>query len=259
MTDITDLTIKDAGALLSTKQIKAQELTREFLKRAKKLNPKLNSYITITEDVALDQAQKVDELIEHKQPLSPLAGIPMGLKDLFNTKGTKTTAASKVLEDYVSVYDATVVTKLRDANAVFLGKLNHDAWAHGGSGENSDFGPTKNPYDLERVPGGSSSGSSASVAASQALAATATDTGGSTRLPASFCNMVGLKPTYGRVSRYGVIAMASSLDTMGHMTKTVYDNALILNITAGKDEFDSTASDGIVDNYAEHIDKGVKN
>lgn len=259
MIDSTSLTIKDAHDLLESKQVKAVELTKEFLKRAKDLNPKLNSFITIAKDEALDQAKRVDDLISDKQPFSPLAGIPFGIKDLFATHGIKTTAASKVLEDYIPAYDSTVISKLRGANAVFIGKLNHDAWAHGGSGENSDFGPTKNPYDLERVPGGSSSGSGAAVAASQCIAATATDTGGSTRLPASFCNLVGLKPTHGRVSRYGVVAMASSLDTMGHITKTVYDNALVLNVTAGHDEFDATSSSQKVEDYTKDIKNGVKN
>ncbi|HSX19255.1 MAG TPA: Asp-tRNA(Asn)/Glu-tRNA(Gln) amidotransferase subunit GatA [Candidatus Saccharimonadales bacterium] len=257
MMDITDLTIKDASSLLTSKEVKAEELAKAFLERTISLNKKLNSFITVTEDEALEQARKVDELIADKQPLSPLAGIPIGLKDLFSTKGTKTTAASKVLENYIPPYDATVVTKLRDANAVFIGKTNLDAFAHGSSGENSDFGHTRNPYDLERVPGGSSSGSATSVAASQVLAATATDTGGSIRLPASFCNLVGIKPTYGRVSRYGIIAMASSLDAIGHLTKTVYDNALMLNVTAGKDEMDATTSPNKPDDYVSEIEKGV--
>lgn len=258
MIDITGLTIKTASEQLSSKQIKAQEMTREFLKRAKDLNRALNSYITITEDEAIEAAKKVDELIADNQPISPLAGIPLGIKDLFSTSGIKTTAASKVLANYVPVYDATVITKLKEARAVFIGKLNHDAWGHGASGENSDFGPTKNPYDLKRVPGGSSSGASAAVAASLCLAATTTDTGGSTRQPAAFCNLVGLKPTYGRVSRYGIIAMASSLDTIGHITKTVYDNALILNVTAGLDSFDATTSGRPPDGYTREIEKGVK-
>lgn len=258
MLSVTDLTIKETSVLLTSKKIKAEELAKEFLKRAKELNKKLNSFITITEEHALHQAQKIDELLADNQPISNLAGIPIGIKDLFLTKGIKTTAASKVLENYIPVYNSTVVAKLKDAGAVFIGKLNCDAWAHGASGENSAFGPTKNPYDHTRVPGGSSSGSGAAVAASQVMAATATDTGGSTRLPASFCNLVGLKPTYGRVSRYGVVAMASSLDTMGHITKTVYDNALILNVTAGQDEFDATASAKKPQDYTKGIDRGPK-
>lgn len=256
--DITSLTIKEASSLLKSKQIKASELTNEFISRTKKLNKKLNCYITTTEEVASAQALKVDSLIADNQELSPLAGIPFGLKDNFSTLGIKTTAASKVLEDYIPVYDATAVTKLKNASAVIIGKTNHDAWAHGSSGENSDFGNTPNPYDEKRVPGGSSSGSAAAVAASLCLAATGTDTGGSIRLPASYCNVVGLKPTYGRVSRYGIISMASSLDTVGHLTKTVYDNALVLNATAGHDVYDATTPEEVVPDYTSGIENGVR-
>ena len=259
MTDITSLTIKSASDLLRTKQIKAEELAKLFLERAKNLNKKLNAFITVSEENALKTARKVDNLITDNQKLSPLAGIPIALKDLFSTEGIKTTAGSQVLESYVPVYNASVVGKLKDENTIFIGKTNLDAWAHGSSGENSDFGKTLNPYDLSRVPGGSSSGSAAAVAASLCLAATGTDTGGSIRLPAAFCNLVGLKPTYGRVSRYGIIAMASSLDSIGHLTKTVYDNALILNTTAGHDDFDSTTSPQKPEDYTKGIEKGVKN
>src|SRR3989338_7482039 len=221
MIDSGKLTIKEAADLIAKKQIKVFELAQIFLERAKKLNKKLNSYITITENVALQQAKKVDELITNNQKMPPLAGIPIAIKDLFSTQGIKTTAGSKVLENYIPVYDATVISRLKEVNSVFIGKTNQDAWGHGSSGENSDFGPTKNPYDKTRVPGGSSSGSAAAVAAGMALFATGTDTGGSIRLPSAFCNLVGLKPTYGRVSRYGIIAMASSLDSIGHLTKTV--------------------------------------
>ncbi len=258
MIDPTSLTIESASKLLKSKQVSALELTKTFLERAKNLNKDLNAFITITEDNALEQAARVDEQISQNQELPSLAGIPIAIKDLYSTAGIKTTAASKVLENYVPVYDATAVTKLKDTQAVFLGKTNMDAWAHGSSGENSDFGATKNPYDKSRVPGGSSSGSAASVAASLALAATGTDTGGSIRLPAAFCNLVGLKPTYGRVSRYGIIAMASSLDSIGHFTKTVYDNALVLNATAGHDPRDATTSKEKVPDYTDGIEYGVK-
>ncbi|OGD79488.1 glutaminyl-tRNA synthase (glutamine-hydrolyzing) subunit A [Candidatus Curtissbacteria bacterium RIFOXYB1_FULL_41_59] len=255
---LDDLTIKTAGELLSQKQIEAQELTKYFLDRAQKLNKKLNCYITICAENALKEAKRVDEIIAAGQKISPLAGIPIALKDLFTTKGIQTTAGSKVLENYVPVYDATVVSRLKDNLSIIIGKTNQDAWGHGASGENSDFGPTLNPYDFKRVPGGSSSGSAAAVASGTCLAATGTDTGGSIRQPSSFCNLVGLKPTYGRVSRYGIIAMASSLDSIGHITKTVYDNALILNVTAGLDDFDSTASPNPVDDYTKDLEKGVK-
>ncbi len=243
---------------MSSKQIKTVELTELFLKRAHELNKKLNCYITISDDFAIKQAKKVDQLIADNQPLAPLAGIPIAIKDLFSTRGIRTTAASKILEDYIPPYDATVVTRLKESNTVFIGKTNLDAWGHGSSGENSDFEPTLNPYDLERVPGGSSSGSAAALAASCCLVATGTDTGGSIRLPASFCNLVGLKPTYGRVSRYGVIAMTSSLDSIGHITKTVYDNALVLNVTAGQDDFDATTLSNPPEDYTKDIDRGVK-
>ena len=258
MIKLDDLTIKTAGELLSQKQIEAQELTKYFLDRAQKLNKKLNCYITICAENALKEAKRVDEIIAAGQKISPLAGIPIALKDLFTTKGIQTTAGSKVLENYVPVYDATVVSRLKDNLSIIIGKTNQDAWGHGASGENSDFGPTLNPYDFKRVPGGSSSGSAAAVASGTCLAATGTDTGGSLRQPSSFCNLVGLKPTYGRVSRYGIIAMASSLDSIGHITKTVYDNALILNVTAGLDDFDSTASPNPVDDYTKDLEKGVK-
>lgn len=259
MIDIINLTVQEASKLISSKQLKAQELAKAYLERAKKLNSQINSFITICEEEAREQAEKVDHLIAQGQKLDSLAGVPIGVKDLYSTKGIRTTAASKVLENYVPVYDATAVTKLKDSNAVIIGKTNLDAWGHGSSGENSDFGPTKNPYDLTRVPGGSSSGSAAAVASGMCLGATGTDTGSSIRLPAAFCNLVGLKPTYGRVSRYGIIAMASSLDSIGHLTRTVYDNALFLNVTAGPDPFDATTANIRVDKYTSGIDEGVIN
>src|SRR3989344_7609359 len=191
MKNISDLTIREASDLLSSKQIKAQELAQTFLEKAHGLNKKLNSFITICDDVALNQAKKVDELIANGQQLSPLAGIPFGIKDIFSTKAVRTTAGSEVLENYVPVYDATVIDRLKNAGVSIIGKTNLDAWAHGSSGENSDFGSTHNPYDLSRVPGGSSSGSAVSVASGSSLAAMGTDTGGSIRLPAAFCNVVG--------------------------------------------------------------------
>lgn len=259
MTDLSNLTIREASKLIQSKKLKALELTDACLDRAKKLNQKLNSFITICEEEAIGQAKKVDKLIANGQKLNPLAGIPIGIKDIFSTKGIKTTAGSKVLENYLPVYDATSVDRLKNEGVSIVGKTNLDAWAHGSSGENSDFGVAHNPYDLSRVPGGSSSGSAVSVASGSSLAAMGTDTGGSIRLPASFCNVVGLKPTYGRVSRYGVIAMASSLDCIGHFTKTVYDNALVLNVTAGEDGFDSTCTVQKPDDYTNDIEKGVKN
>ncbi|MCL5073667.1 MAG: Asp-tRNA(Asn)/Glu-tRNA(Gln) amidotransferase subunit GatA [Actinobacteria bacterium] len=254
--NLNQLTITEAKELLKKKEISSSELTKDCFDKIKKNDPEVNSFITICENQALEQAKKSDELINDGEEL-PLLGIPVSLKDLYLTKGIKTTAASRVLDNYIPQYDATAVKKLKDAGAVIVGKTNCDAWAHGSSGENSDFGPTKNPWNTGYVPGGSSSGSAASVASDMCLASTGTDTGGSIRLPASFCNLVGLKPTYGRVSRYGIISMASSLDTVGHFTKTVEDNALFLSVTAGKDNNDATTPPNPVPNYMEFLRKGV--
>ncbi len=254
--NLNQLTIRQAKDGLKTKKFSSVELTQDCLKQIKKFNPLLNSFITITEKGALESAVKADKLISGKQNL-PLLGIPVALKDLFSTKGIKTTAAANVLRNYVPEYDATVVKKIKDAGAVILGKTNLDAWAHGSSGENSDFGPAKNPWNTEYVPGGSSSGSAVSVASEMSLAATGTDTGGSIRLPASFNNLVGLKPTYGRVSRFGIIAMSSSLDSIGHLTKTVEDNALFFGITAGSDKFDATTLPDLTENFTKNLNTGV--
>jgi len=258
---LNELTIKEAQKGFKNKKFSSTELVKSCLAQIKNQNKEINALITICEQQALAQAKKADDLIIHS-PLSilhyPLMGIPLIIKDNFCTKGIKTTAGSKVLADFIPVYDATVVAKLKKAGAIIIGKANMDAWAHGSSGENSDFGPTKNPYDKERVSGGSSSGSAVSVATNMALAATGSDTGGSIRLPASFCHVVGLKPTYGRVSRYGVIAMASSLDAIGHFTKTVEDSALILKITAGHDDFDATTPKIFVPDYEKNLGKSIK-
>lgn len=251
-----NLTLTEALKKLQSKEISSLELTKAYLERIKKLNPKLNAFITVSENEALGQAKKADSLIALNNDL-PLLGVPIALKDLFVTKDIKTTAGSKILESYIPQYDATVVKKLKEAGAVILGKLNQDAWGHGASGENSDFGPTRNPYNYDYVPGGSSSGSAAAVASDLCVFATATDTGGSIRLPSSFCNVVGLKPTYGRVSRNGIIAMASSLDSVGHITKTVEDNAIVLNVTAGNDHLDATTPKTEVKNYLKDLNKGV--
>jgi aspartyl-tRNA(Asn)/glutamyl-tRNA(Gln) amidotransferase subunit A len=251
--DLQQLTISSVQDKLKNKEISAVELTKAYLENIERYDNKVNAYITVTKDEAIAQAEKADSLIaDNSQDIfkdKPLLGIPYALKDIYLTKGIKTTAASKVLENYIPQYDGTAVSKLQNAGAILLGKTNLDAWAHGSSGENSDFGPTKNPYNLDYVPGGSSSGSPAAVASNMALMATGTDTGGSIRLPASFTNTVGLKPTYGRVSRYGVIAMASSLDSIGHFTKTVEDNARILSVTAGKDPLDATTPEIAVPDY----------
>lgn len=255
--NLSDLTIKKAKKDLKERKYSAVELLNAYLSEIKKKNNDLNVFLTICEKEALEQAKKADSLIKSNQDL-PLLGIPIALKDIFSTYGVKTTAGSKVLENYIPQYDGTVVKKLKAAGAVIIGKTNCDAWAHGSSGENSDFDPTKNPWNTDYVPGGSSSGSAVSVATSMCLAATGTDTGGSIRLPASFTNTVGLKPTYGRVSRNGIIAMASSLDSIGHFTKTVEDSALMLNVTAGKDELDATTSSLPSKNYENSLSESIK-
>jgi aspartyl-tRNA(Asn)/glutamyl-tRNA(Gln) amidotransferase subunit A len=255
--NLTNLSIKQAKIALDKKEISSFELTKYFIERIKKYKG-LNAFITLCEKEALDDALKADEMIKDGQNLK-LLGIPIALKDIFSTKGVKTTAASKLLEDYVPIYNATVVEKLKNEGAIIIGKTNCDAWAHGSSGENSDFGPAKNPWNTSFVPGGSSSGSAVAVAADLCLGATGTDTGGSIRLPASFCNIVGLKPTYGRVSRYGVLAMASSMDSIGHFTKTVEDSALLLDITAGKDSLDATTKDEKFSNFSKDLDKDITN
>ena len=257
---LNQLTIKQAQEGLRNRKFSSVEITKACLEQIKKHDKKLNAFITITEREALESAGKADELVSQGETLQdkPLLGIPIALKDIFSTKGIRTTAASNVLKDYMPVYDATVVEKLKNAGAVIIGKTNCDAWAHGSSGENSDFGPTKNPWNTEYVPGGSSSGSAVSVASDMCIVATGTDTGGSIRHPASFCNVVGLKPTYGRVSRYGIVAMASSLDSIGHITKTVEDSAIILNTASGKDPKDATTLGFPIPDYTESLKKEIK-
>ena len=257
--DITTLTITDIIEGYKTKKFSVSEIVSSYLDRIEKLNPTLNAFITVENENAKRNAKELDNLLTH-EPFnpSPLFGVPYGIKDMFLTKGVRTTAASAVLKDYIPQYSATVVDRLETAGAISLGKLNHDAWAHGSSGENSDFGNTLNPWNTDYVPGGSSSGSSASVAASLIPFSTGTDTGGSIRLPASFTNTVGLKPTYGLVSRYGVISMASSLDSIGHFSKTVKESATILNITAGSDGYDATVAQRNFEDYTRNIGKDIK-
>lgn len=223
---------------------KVIDLVEEYLKRIKSFDKDLNAFITVTDSHAINEAKKADEIISNKGKEAfkehPLLGTVFSMKDVYLTKGIKTTAASKVLENYIPQYSSTVYERLERAGAILIGKNNCDAWAHGASGENSDFGPTKNPWNKEYVPGGSSSGPAAAVAADMALFSMGTDTGGSIRQPASFTNLVGFKPTYGAVPRYGVVAMASSLDSMGHFTHTVEDTETIFNVTKGEDAKDAT-------------------
>ena len=233
--------IKQLHKKLVGGEITSQELTESYLERIKKQKD-LFAYLTVSEDVAMKQAKKVDEKIQKGEKIELLEGIPGAIKDMICTKSIRTTAASKILDNYIAPYDATVIEKLKKVGAVFLGKTNMDEFAMGSSTENSGYGPTKNPEDKERVPGGSSGGSAAAVAADQAVWALGTDTGGSIRQPASFCGIVGLKPTYGRVSRYGAIAMASSLDQIGPMAKTVEDVAIVLSAIHGHDPKDATSA-----------------
>ncbi len=238
-------------------KFKPSQVTEYYLERIKKYNPILNAFITVTEVEAMQKAQELDAQMD-KVGSYPLFGVPVAFKDLFQTAGIRTTAGSKVLENYIGQYDSTAVQRYLDAGAIMLGKLNCDAWAHGSSGENSDFGPTKNPWNTEYVPGGSSSGSAAAVAADLCLVASGTDTGGSIRCPADYCGVIGLKPTYGRVSRYGIIAMASSLDSIGHMTQNAADAARVLEVTAGFDAHDATTSSKPVDKYAAFAKKNLQ-
>ncbi len=230
--------------------LKAADLAASYYERIEKVNPRLNVYLSLTKERALEQAAHVDEAAAKGNPLGPLAGIPVGIKDVLVVKGAPATAGSRILEGYHPPYDATSVTKLEAAGAVLLGKINCDEFAMGSSNENSAYGPVRNPVDTERVPGGSSGGSAAAVAANMAVATLGTDTGGSIRQPASFCGVVGVLPTYGRVSRYGLIAFASSLDRVGPFAANVRDAATLLGVIAGHDPKDATSSLAPVPDYA---------
>ena len=237
------LTIKDTQNALLEKKFKAVELVDSYLDQISKHNKEYNIFLTVTDEVAYSKAKEVDKLLAQfdKKVIenNPLFGVTAAYKDIFLTEGRRTSAGSKVLESYIPPYSATSVLRLEKAGAIPLGKLNCDAWAHGASGENSDFGPTLNPWNKEYVPGGSSSGPAASVASGMSLISLGSDTGGSTRQPANFCNLVGLKPTYGAIPRYGVIAMSSSLDTVGSLAHTVDDIEIMFDVLRGEDGFDA--------------------
>ena len=239
--NLTELTINQAHQGLKKKEFSALELCKNYLGRIKEKDKEISAFLTITEDLALSEAKKVDNIIKDNKEISLLTGLPCAIKDLILIDGVKCTAGSKILENYIAPYNATVIKKLKAQNSIFLGKTNMDEFAMGSSTENSAFGPTHNPHDLTRVPGGSSGGSAAAVAANMASYALGSDTGGSIRLPSSFCGVVGLKPTYGAVSRYGLIAFASSLDQIGPITKTVEDAKIVFESISGKDEMDSTS------------------
>jgi len=239
--NLTELTINQAHLGLKKKEFSALELCQAYLDKIKEKDREIFAFLTVNEELALSQAKQVDDAILADQELSILAGLPSAIKDVILIKDIRCTAGSKILENYIAPYDATVIKKLRKENAVFLGKTNLDEFAMGSSTENSAFGPTRNPHDLTRVPGGSSGGSAAAVAAKECLYALGSDTGGSIRQPASFCGVVGLKPTYGAVSRSGLIAFASSLDQIGPITKTVEDAKIVFDAIKGRDEMDSTS------------------
>ncbi|MBN1494535.1 Asp-tRNA(Asn)/Glu-tRNA(Gln) amidotransferase subunit GatA [Candidatus Peregrinibacteria bacterium] len=256
--DFKDLTIERAHKGLLDKEFSCAELAKEYSNKAKKLNKDFNIYITLTEEEALKSAQKTDGRISKGEDVGVLAGIPCAIKDLFNTKGILTTCASRMLQNFVPPYDATAIKKLKDEGMVMIGKTNLDEFACGGSTEHSIFGPTKNPVNPQYVAGGSSGGSAAALAADTCLYSLGTDTGGSIRQPASFCGVVGLKVTYGRVSRSGVTSMASSFDTIGPFAKNTRDCALVLQKMAGNDSLDSTTPDKKVPDYLNNIEDGVK-
>ena len=244
--------------MLVNKEITSVELTQDVLSRIDEVEGDVEAYLTITREEALKQAEAVDKKIAAGEAISFLEGIPGAIKDNICTKGVKTTCASKILEHFVPPYDATVMTKIKAENPVLLGKVNMDEFAMGGSTENSAYHVTHNPWNLDCVPGGSSGGSAAAVAAGTAIWALGSDTGGSIRQPASFCGVVGMKPTYGRVSRYGLVAYASSLDQIGPLTRDVTDCANLLNIIAGHDEMDSTSSAAAVPDYTKSLVEDVK-
>ena len=243
---------------LKSGKTSAVETAKKYLAHIKKTNPTLNSFITICEDQALAQAEAADKRLKNGDRVTPLTGVPVGLKDILATEGVRTTCGSKILENYVPPYSATVVKKLEAAGAVIVGKLNMDEFAMGSSNEHSHFGPVKNPHDHTRIPGGSSGGSAAAIASGQALATLGTDTGGSVRQPAAMCGVVGLKPTYGRVSRHGLVAFASSLDQIGPIGATAMDCAHVLSAIAGRDPMDSTSLEAKVPDYASMLTGDIK-
>lgn len=252
------LTIHELHDLLVKKEVTSREATEALYQRIREVEGKVKAYLLFTEERAFSQADHVDGKIVRGEEIGDLAGVPIGLKDILCTKGIQTTCGSKILEGYIPFYDGTVIKKLRERNAVFLGKLNMDEFAMGSSTENSGFQVTHNPWDLNRIPGGSSGGSAAAVAADECLGALGTDTGGSIRQPASCCGVVGLKPTYGRVSRYGLVAFASSLDQIGPISKDVVDCAILMNAISGYDPFDSTSVNAEVPDYKKSLKKDVK-
>jgi aspartyl-tRNA(Asn)/glutamyl-tRNA(Gln) amidotransferase subunit A len=256
--NLSGLTIDAARSAVAERKTSALALAEAFYAKIESDDPKIGAYLILSRERGLEKAAEIDRLATQGDTLPPLAGVPVAIKDVMVTRGVRTTAGSKILGNYIPPYDCTAVARLEAAGAVVLGKLNCDEFAMGSSNENSAFKPVHNPRDLSRVPGGSSGGSAAAVAADMAVATLGSDTGGSIRQPASFCGVVGLKPTYGRVSRYGLIAFASSLDHIGPLTKTVKDAAIVLRTIAGRDLMDSTSAELSVPDYVAEIEKPIK-
>jgi len=256
--DLTSLTIDAARGAVQERKTTALALAEAHYARIQKEDGQIGAFLTLSKERALEQADRMDRMAAEGKTLPPLGGVPVGIKDVMSTRGLRTTAGSKILENYIPPYDCTAVARMEAAGAVMLGKLNCDEFAMGSSNENSAYRPVRNPRDLSRVPGGSSGGSAAAVAADMAVVTLGSDTGGSIRQPASFCGVVGLMPTYGRVSRYGLIAFASSLDHIGPLAKTVKDAAIVLRTIAGRDPMDSTSADVPVPDYVAELDKPVR-
>jgi aspartyl-tRNA(Asn)/glutamyl-tRNA(Gln) amidotransferase subunit A len=256
--DLSLLTIDAARAAIQARTMTSLSLTEAHYIKIQNDDTQIGAYLTLCKDRALAQADRMDRMAAEGKPLPPLGGVPVGIKDVLSTLGVRTTAGSKILGNYIPPYDCTAVARLEAAGAVILGKLNCDEFAMGSSNENSAWHPVHNPRDLSRVPGGSSGGSAAAVAADMAVAALGSDTGGSIRQPASFCGVVGLMPTYGRVSRYGLIAFASSLDHIGPLTKSVKDAAIVLRTIAGRDPMDATSADIPAPDYVAELEKPIR-
>ncbi|MFP6889743.1 MAG: Asp-tRNA(Asn)/Glu-tRNA(Gln) amidotransferase subunit GatA [Nitrospinota bacterium] len=258
MNELISLTARELSEKLQSQEISSVEATQAYLNRIEETDGRVHAYLKVLNEKALDSAREADNRLANGDNTSPLLGIPVAVKDLLCMKGVETTCGSKILENFIAPYDATAVRLLKEAGAVIMGKLNMDEFAMGSSTEHSAYGPTRNPWNLETIPGGSSGGSAAAVAARSCAMSLGSDTGGSIRQPASCCGVVGMKPTYGRVSRYGLIAFASSLDQIGPFTHTVYDCAMMLNAVSGHDPLDSTSVEEAVPDYTENLDAGVK-
>ena len=258
MSPLTPWTIAGVHQALQAKKISARELAREFYAQIDRRNPELNAFLTLCPERAYAQADRVDASVAQGRALEPLAGVPVAIKDVISTRGVRTTCGSKILESYIPAYDATAIERLEEAGAVILGKTNCDEFAMGSSNENSAYGPVRNPLATDRVPGGSSGGSAAAVAAGLSVVALGTDTGGSIRQPGAYCGICAAMPTYGRVSRYGLIAFASSLDRIGPFARSIPDVATVMSVIAGRDSNDSTSAAVLVPSYADEIERPVQ-